>query len=163
MIPHHGDRQGQTGDPKFNVQVDATSYGSNTEITVAIKGAPYTGFLLQARSVGCGCDKPVGTWIESPANTKTMSCSEAEDSMTHNEPTLNKEAYEYKWRAPNEPVGDVEFVVTILEIFDTFWITQKSEVITGSGESVCCACIQSAKGGLFTALSKMLSQQNACF
>ncbi|XP_077978938.1 putative defense protein 3 [Glandiceps talaboti] len=140
MIPHHGDRQGQTGTPVFDVETNATTYGSDTEITVSITGSSYVGFLLQARSIACGCDTPVGTWIEAPTATKTIDCDENDDSMTHTDSVTDKEPNVYKWVAPAESVGDIEFVATVLESFDTFWIKLKSGVITGSGESVCCTC-----------------------
>lgn len=83
------------------------------------------GFLLQARSVagarglgvGTGAkagskrEGPVlagGSWALTSPGTHTLRCLSEGDTLTHSDKQL-KRNLSFVWRAPDEPMGDIQF------------------------------------------------------
>lgn len=69
-------------------------------------GRLFNGFILQARREGSTV--PIGDWVSIPANTQTLNCDAASDSVTHNATLQLVSTLEMRWR-PSQDYGSVTF------------------------------------------------------
>ncbi|XP_019613940.1 PREDICTED: putative defense protein 3 [Branchiostoma belcheri] len=126
----------QTSTSPYSIQAGATSYQAGGTVTVQIMGPVFRGFLLQARRPGM--TTPVGTFSNAPNNTKTTTCTTADSSMTHDN-TEAKENITLTWTAPSPGVGNVQFVATVAQDHDTYWMNLASAEIAG-GVAIKATC-----------------------
>ncbi|XP_038071934.1 LOW QUALITY PROTEIN: uncharacterized protein LOC119740641 [Patiria miniata] len=140
LLPQHGTATPQQTTNPYRIQLGATRYVAGGTVTGTSSigyfkaGWTYTpyvvvvtlsgptsgmkGFLLQAR--GVGQSTPIGTWENLPRNTRTMACSALRDTVTHSI-NLPDTSLSFTWRAPTSSTRTVEFLVTIVQSFSTFW------------------------------------------
>ena len=81
------------------------SWRHHVSSAVTITGGAYQGFLLQARNAA---GTPVGRFPSAPVNTKSISCTSADSSMTHAN-TVAKNGFTYTWNPPSDNQGNVYF------------------------------------------------------
>ncbi|KAI8496252.1 hypothetical protein Bbelb_260930 [Branchiostoma belcheri] len=141
MMPGHLDSNNasvaaQTSTSPYSIELGVTSYQAGGTVSVQIMGPVFRGFLLQARQPGS--TTPVGTFSNAPTNTKTTTCTTADNSMTHSN-TDAKENITLTWTAPSPAVGNVQFVATIAEVKETFWMNVASATISG-GAAIKATC-----------------------
>ncbi|XP_041841113.1 mucin-5AC-like [Melanotaenia boesemani] len=128
-----------------SVRTSASSYLPGHLITVTVRSArDFMGFLLQARSVevtkssarGRAGIKSMrlglllvgGSWILTPPGTHTLHCFSEDDTVTHSN-KQRKRNLSFIWRAPDEPMGDVQFHITVVQSYFVYWAGVASAVV----------------------------------
>ncbi|XP_058480781.1 uncharacterized protein LOC131456452 [Solea solea] len=161
MIPHHIRAHPQ--DPPHSyvtLRASASSYLPGQFITVTVRSSrDFMGFLLQARSVGragAGVEArasdevgvrggsrssrigPVlvgGSWTFTPPGTHTLRCLSEGDTLTHSDKQL-KRNLSFVWRAPDVPMGDIRFYITVVQSYFVYWAGIKSEVVRDGSQKL---------------------------
>ncbi|CAL8383910.1 unnamed protein product, partial [Arctogadus glacialis] len=95
------------------LRTSASSYLPGQLVTVTVRSSrDFMGFLLQARGAGgpeggsrLGMS---GSWSLTPPGTHTLGCFSPGDSLTHSDKQL-KRNLSFVWRAPDHPLGDIQF------------------------------------------------------
>ncbi|XP_047192317.1 mucin-5AC-like [Scophthalmus maximus] len=156
MIPGHIRAQPQ--DPRHSyvtLRTSASSYLPGQFITVNVRSSrDFMGFLLQARSVavageragarvGARARSGVGTgvgstrvglglvggaWTLTPPGTHTLRCLSEGDTLTHSDKQL-KRNLSFVWRAPDAPMGDIRFFITVVQSYFVYWADIESAVV----------------------------------
>ncbi|KAG7461380.1 hypothetical protein JOB18_003431 [Solea senegalensis] len=161
MIPRHIRAHPQ--DPPHSyvtLRASASSYLPGQFITVTVRSSrDFMGFLLQARSVGrAGAGVEVrargevgvrggsrssrigpvlvgGSWTFTPPGTHTLHCLSEGDTLTHSDKQL-KRNLSFVWRAPDVPMGDIQFYITVVQSYFVYWAGIKSEVVRDGSQKL---------------------------
>ncbi|XP_061525697.1 reelin domain-containing protein 1-like [Phycodurus eques] len=149
MSPGHIRAQPQ--DPKqshVTIRTSLRSYLPGQLVTVTVRSSrDFMGFLLQARSgvdpeagaaAGSPAEGPVlvgGSWTLAPPGTHTLRCLSEGDTLTHSDKQL-KRNLSFVWRAPDAPVGDVRFYITVVQSYFVYWAGIKSAVVRDGSRSL---------------------------
>ncbi|XP_061619914.1 reelin domain-containing protein 1 isoform X2 [Phyllopteryx taeniolatus] len=149
MSPGHIRAQPQ--DPKqshVTIRTSLRSYLPGQLVTVTVRSSrDFMGFLLQARSgvdpeagaaAGSRAEGPVlvgGSWTLAPPGTHTLRCLSEGDTLTHSDKQL-KRNLSFVWRAPDAPVGDVRFYITVVQSYFVYWAGIKSAVVRDGSRSL---------------------------
>ncbi|XP_070849855.1 reelin domain-containing protein 1-like [Chaetodon trifascialis] len=152
MIPGH--IRAQPLDPQHShvtLRTSASSYLPGQLVTVMVRSSrDFMGFLLQARTVegtgggagvgvrartgaGVGSTRlgPVlvgGSWTLEPPGTHTLHCLSEGDTLTHSDKQL-KRNLSFVWRAPDAPMGDIRFYITVVQSYFVYWAGIGSPVV----------------------------------
>ncbi|XP_036967279.1 mucin-5AC-like [Acanthopagrus latus] len=163
MIPGH--IRAQPLDPQkshVTLHTSASSYLPGQLVTVTVRSSrDFMGFLLQARSAegaeggagdrvrartgfGAGVTStmlgPVlvgGSWALSPPGIHTLHCLSEGDTLTHSDKQL-KRNLSFVWRAPDRPMGDIRFYITVVQSYFVYWAGIESRVVHDGSRSPCC-------------------------
>ncbi|KAL7375297.1 hypothetical protein ABVT39_014978 [Epinephelus coioides] len=112
------------------------------------------GFLLQARSVeGAGVKARTGvgvgaglrstrvgplllggSWTLTPPGTHTLRCLSEGDTLTHSDKQL-KRNLSFVWKAPDAPMGDIKFYITVVQSYFVYWAGIDSAVVHDGSRS----------------------------
>uniref|UniRef100_A0A3P9LFE6 Reelin domain-containing protein n=1 Tax=Oryzias latipes TaxID=8090 RepID=A0A3P9LFE6_ORYLA len=126
MIPGH--IQAHPLDPKHShvtIHTSSSLYWPGQLITVTVRSSrDFMGFLLQARSVGASAKVVGGASI----STHTLHCMSDGDTVTHSDKQL-KRNLSFVWRAPDAPMGDVRFHITVVQSYFVYWAGIESAVV----------------------------------
>uniref|UniRef100_A0A3P9IBG0 Reelin domain-containing protein n=1 Tax=Oryzias latipes TaxID=8090 RepID=A0A3P9IBG0_ORYLA len=129
MIPGH--IQAHPLDPKHShvtIHTSSSLYWPGQLITVTVRSSrDFMGFLLQARS-RLGPILVGGCWILTPPSTHTLHCMSDGDTVTHSDKQL-KRNLSFVWRAPDAPMGDVRFHITVVQSYFVYWAGIESAVV----------------------------------
>nr|XP_023647332.1 uncharacterized protein LOC111833365 [Paramormyrops kingsleyae] len=122
---------------------DVRSYLPGDIVAVAVRSTrDFMGFLLQARTVAEL--RPAGSFVATPVGSRPLACVEEADTVTHADKLL-KRNLSFVWRAPDRPVGDVRFLITVVQSYFVYWAGIESSVVSdGTGKSTEVA--QAAEG-----------------
>ncbi|TWW62999.1 hypothetical protein D4764_03G0000070 [Takifugu flavidus] len=143
-------------DPKQNhitLRTSASSYLPGQLLTVTVRSSrDFMGFLLQARSVDitvrwAGVESrtknrvkdgiqsarfgPIligGSWILAPPGTQKLHCVSDDDTLTHSDKQL-KRNLSFVWKAPDSPMGDFRFYITVVQSYFVHWAGIESPVV----------------------------------
>ncbi|XP_071315001.1 uncharacterized protein [Trachinotus anak] len=131
MIPGHIRAQPQ--DPQHNhvtLRTSASSYLPGQLVTVTVRSSrDFMGFLLQARSsTRVGPVLVGGSWTLIPPGTHTLRCLSEGDTLTHSDKQL-KRNLSFVWRAPDAPMGDIRFYITVVQSYFVYWAGIESAVV----------------------------------
>ncbi|KAE8279422.1 hypothetical protein D5F01_LYC23011 [Larimichthys crocea] len=147
MIPGH--IRAQPLDPQrshVTLRASASSYLPGQLVTVTVRSSrDFMGFLLQARGAGVGVREktgvgggvrslrlgPVlvgGSWTLTPPGTHTLRCLSEGDTLTHSDKQL-KRNLSFVWRAPDVPMGDIRFYITVVQSYFIYWAGIESTVV----------------------------------
>uniref|UniRef100_A0A3Q3IYQ1 Reelin domain-containing protein n=1 Tax=Monopterus albus TaxID=43700 RepID=A0A3Q3IYQ1_MONAL len=126
MIPGHISAQPQyLQHSHITLRTSASSYLPGQLLTVTVRTSrDFMGFLLQARSVDVG-----GSWTFTAPGTHTLRCFSDGDTLTHSDKQL-KRNLSFVWRAPDAPMGDIQFYITVVQSYFVYWAGIKSAVST---------------------------------
>ncbi|CAH2301116.1 Hypothetical predicted protein [Pelobates cultripes] len=86
----------------------------------------FMGFFLQARRVSD--DHIAGSFVFIPPGSKLLSCFEDGDTVTHSDKSL-KRNLSFVWKAPDQPVGDITFFVSIVQSYFVYWARIESSIL----------------------------------
>ncbi|KAM6220984.1 reelin domain-containing protein 1 [Rhynchocyon petersi] len=129
MQPRH--IQVQPQDPEshhITIHTSSHSYLPGEKLPVTVRSSrDFMGFLLQARRVSN--HQRVGTFVFIPPHSKLMTCSEEADTVTHSDKSL-KRNLSFVWKAPKQPVGDVRFLVSVVQSYFVYWARIESTVVS---------------------------------
>ncbi|XP_071496612.1 uncharacterized protein [Diadema antillarum] len=123
----------QTAASPFTINPKVQYYGPSAPIEVTLNattGNSFKGFIIQARAVGS--ITPIGIFGEDDtgeaqrldcpadfrANTLTHSSNRAKTSIT------------FSWTAPNDIDGEIEFIGSFVQRYNTFWTNVRSFTLT---------------------------------
>ncbi|XP_029137876.2 uncharacterized protein [Labrus bergylta] len=154
MVPGHIRAQPQ--DPQHShvtLRTSASSYLPGQLVTVTVRSSRnFMGFLLQARSVeGAGFRADVrpkvgvrytrlgqvldgGSWALMPPSTHVLRCFSEGDTLTHSDKQL-KRNLSFVWKAPDAPIGDVKFYITVVQSYFVYWAGIESKVVRDGSRS----------------------------
>ncbi|KAM7366574.1 hypothetical protein PAMP_016007 [Pampus punctatissimus] len=144
------------------LHTSASLYMPGQLITVTVRSSrDFMGFLLQARSVEAAGESgavakvgtrartgigarvrsirvgPVlmgGSWTLTPPGTHTLHCLSEGDTLTHSDKQLKKNL-SFVWRAPDRPVGDIRFYITVVQSYFVYWAGIESAVVHDGSRS----------------------------
>ncbi|XP_013859552.1 mucin-2 [Austrofundulus limnaeus] len=154
MVPGH--IRAHPLDPEHShitVQMSASSYLPGQLITVTIRSSrDFMGFLLQARNLSgvkrrqygrgarirfrsLGALMAGGSWILTPPGTHTLHCLSEGDTITHSDKQL-KRNLSFVWRAPDVPMGDIRFIITVVQSYFIYWAGIESAVVHDGSRTV---------------------------
>ncbi|XP_074641316.1 uncharacterized protein LOC141899062 [Tubulanus polymorphus] len=146
MIPVHFNKaagtpyEPQTTSSPYTVTVNPTSgaksnitYQPNETFNITIDGGSkeIEGIFIQARRIDTQHDtlQPIGTFDTSTASKTQKRClSPYGSALTHSE-EIKTHQMTLTWTAPATSEGHLQFFVTIVEHFDTFWVKIPSDKI----------------------------------
>ncbi|KAM6960348.1 uncharacterized protein reeld1 [Tautogolabrus adspersus] len=154
MVPGHIRAQPQ--DPQHShvtLRTSASSYLPGQLVTVTVRSSrDFMGFLLQARSVeGAEFRADVrqkvgvrftrlgqvldgGSWALTPPGTHVLRCFSEGDTLTHSDKQL-KRNLSFVWKAPDAPIGDVKFYITVVQSYFVYWAGIESTVVRDGSRS----------------------------
>nr|XP_045372324.1 reelin domain-containing protein 1 [Camelus bactrianus] len=105
-----------------------SSYSPGDTIPVTVKSSrDFMGFLLQARRVSD--HQIVGTFVFIPPHSKLMTCFEEANSVTHSDKS-RKRHLSFEWQAPAQPVGDVRFLLSVVQSYFVYWARIESSIVS---------------------------------
>ncbi|XP_039997512.1 reelin domain-containing protein 1 [Xiphias gladius] len=141
------------------LRASASSYLPGQLVTVTVRSSrDFMGFLLQARGVegarggaGAGAGAGVGfraragvaaearsarvgpglvggSWTLTPPGSHTLRCLSEGDTLTHSD-KQPKRNLSFVWRAPDAPMGDVRFYITVVQSYFVYWAGIESAVV----------------------------------
>ncbi|XP_078544838.1 putative defense protein 3 isoform X2 [Lissotriton helveticus] len=122
MTPGHHGIPPQNGPSPYSIQVKNGTSKYGETLDVQITGQDYEGILLIAREVNS--TKPLGTWIDTPDNTKVLQCSGIDGSaITHANTKPKTSSTTYHWVAPeNNCQQTLIMTATVAKGFPIYWI-----------------------------------------
>ncbi|XP_039456764.1 uncharacterized protein PB18E9.04c-like [Oreochromis aureus] len=128
IIPGHIRAHSQDPQHRYvTIRTSASSYLPGQFITVTVRSSrDFMGFLLQSRR-----GSPVlvgGSWILTPPGTHTLCCLSEGDTVTHSDKQL-KRNLSFVWRAPDSPVGDIRFYITVVQSYFVYWAGIESGLV----------------------------------
>ncbi|XP_039335140.2 reelin domain-containing protein 1 [Saimiri boliviensis] len=129
MQPKHIRAQPQPQDTRHvTIHTGRSSYAPGDKIPVTVRSSrDFMGFLLQARRVS---DHQVtGTFVFTPPRSKLMTCVQAADAVTHSDKSL-KRTLSFMWKAPAQPVGDIKFLLSVVQSYFVYWARIESSVVS---------------------------------
>ncbi|XP_071965595.1 uncharacterized protein [Antedon mediterranea] len=130
MLPGHYNTPEQTVPSPYTVTASTTMYSPGDIISVSLSASstrPFKGMMVQAREI-MGSEA-VGTFQNvNQENEYFVHCNGHFSALSHNS---NKSKYSltYQWKSPIDSTTDIEFLVTFVEDFSTFWVKQRSATI----------------------------------
>ncbi|XP_063494298.1 reelin domain-containing protein 1 isoform X2 [Symphalangus syndactylus] len=129
MQPKHIQAQPQHQDTHHvTIHTHRSSYAPGDKIPVTVRSSrDFMGFLLQAQRVS---DHQVaGTFILIPPHSKLMTCFQEADAVTHSDKSL-KRNLSFVWKAPARPVGDIKFLLSVVQSYFVYWARIESSVVS---------------------------------
>ncbi|KAK2176877.1 hypothetical protein NP493_634g00034 [Ridgeia piscesae] len=111
-----------------------TTYSVGHQVKLCIRASEvWRGTLVQARPVDDVI--PVGTWSsELPRSTRLMTCSNADDSVTHANGGRKYDNSCFLWNPPTEPAGEIFFIATVATTKDIWWMNLTTSALTPESE-----------------------------
>ncbi|XP_063314553.1 reelin domain-containing protein 1 [Pelobates fuscus] len=111
----------------ITIHTNRSFYLPGDRVPVTVRSArDFMGFLLQARRVSD--DHIAGSFVFIPPGSKLLSCFEDGDTVTHSDKSL-KRNLSFVWKAPDQPVGDIKFFVSIVQSYFVYWARIESSIL----------------------------------
>nr|XP_031540463.1 reelin domain-containing protein 1 [Vicugna pacos] len=105
-----------------------SSYSPGDTVPVTVKSSrDFMGFLLQARRVSD--HQIVGAFVFIPPHSKLMTCFEEANSVTHSDKS-RKRHLSFEWQAPAQPVGDIRFLLSVVQSYFVYWARIESSIVS---------------------------------
>ncbi|KAM6400748.1 LOW QUALITY PROTEIN: reelin domain-containing protein 1 [Pluvialis apricaria] len=134
MMPRH--LRAQLHSPSNNyvtLHTNMSFYFPGDKVPVTVRSTQdFMGFLLQARKVSN--DEIAGTFIFIPPGSKLLSCFEDGDTVTHSDKSL-KRNLSFVWKAPDQPVGDIKFFISVVQSYFVYWTKIESAIVAQRGQN----------------------------
>ncbi|XP_049487169.1 reelin domain-containing protein 1 isoform X2 [Panthera uncia] len=129
MQPKHLQAQPQNpGTHHITIHTSRSSYLPGDIVLVTVRSSrDFMGFLLQARRVS---DHQIaGTFVSIPPHSKPMACFQEADTVTHSDKS-RKRNLAFEWQAPAQPVGDIRFLLSVVQSYFVYWERIESPVMS---------------------------------
>ncbi|XP_078533783.1 reelin domain-containing protein 1 [Lissotriton helveticus] len=128
MRPKHIRAQPQN--PKKNyvtIYTNRSFYLPGDRVPVSVRSTrDFMGFMLQARMVSN--DQIAGTFVYIPPGSKQLGCFKDGDAVTHSDKAL-KRNLSFVWRAPDKPIGDIKFCLSVVQSYFVYWARIESAIV----------------------------------
>uniref|UniRef100_A0A674B7G2 Ferric chelate reductase 1 n=1 Tax=Salmo trutta TaxID=8032 RepID=A0A674B7G2_SALTR len=134
MMPIHGHAPNTSHSP-YTLAVNVTKFSSGDYIQVTLSGTTYfEGFLLEARNASNPDSDAVGSFIlTNPKTTQLLKCGHTAGSAVSHTSDARQTKIVVIWNAPQNSPDAVEFLVTVVAHFKTFWVKIPGPVVSQSG------------------------------
>ncbi|XP_051025270.1 LOW QUALITY PROTEIN: reelin domain-containing protein 1 [Acomys russatus] len=129
MGPRHTQSQPKhPGTHHITIHTSSSSYLPGDKIPVSVRSSRhFMGFLLQARTVA---DHQIaGTFVFTPRHSKLMACFEEADTVTHSDKSPKRKLL-FMWKAPGHAVGDIRFLLSVVESYFVYWTRIESSAVS---------------------------------
>ncbi|XP_042323494.1 reelin domain-containing protein 1 [Sceloporus undulatus] len=104
------------------------SFFPGDKVPVTVRSTrDFMGFMLQARRVLN--DQIAGTFVYIPPGSKLLTCFEDGDTVTHSDKSL-KRNLSFVWKAPNQPIGDIRFFLSVVQSYFVYWARIESSTVS---------------------------------
>ncbi|XP_014270444.2 putative defense protein 3 [Halyomorpha halys] len=101
--------------------------GETTKVTIRGKeGIPFRGYMMQARSED---KKPIGVFTAPDSSSHTLDCGSGKANTVTQSNANDKKEVSVIWKAPKAFKGKVVFTVTVVKVFDIYWVAQPSSAV----------------------------------
>ncbi|XP_035689383.1 putative defense protein 3 [Branchiostoma floridae] len=128
LTPGHVNITANSSATPFTIMPASNTYQPGGTLRVQIMGASFRGILLQARD---STNQAVGFWSDFPDFTRSLTCNNSADSVTHQNTSVKVAGTNFTWNAPRNSPGDVSFVATIAMSREQFWTGITSDPVSG--------------------------------
>uniref|UniRef100_A0A8B9FE54 Reelin domain-containing protein n=1 Tax=Amazona collaria TaxID=241587 RepID=A0A8B9FE54_9PSIT len=133
MMPRHLRAQLHSPNNYVTVHINMSFYSPGDKVPVTVRSTrDFMGFLLQARKVSN--DEITGTFIFIPPGSKLLTCFEDGDTVTHSDKSL-KRNLSFVWKAPDQPIGDIKFFISVVQSYFVYWAKIESAVVAHRGQN----------------------------
>ncbi|XP_055581938.1 reelin domain-containing protein 1 [Falco cherrug] len=134
MMPRHLRVQLHSpGNNYVTVHTNMSFYFPGDKVPVTVRSTrDFMGFLLQARKVSN--DEITGTFVFIPPGSKLLTCFEDGDTVTHSDKSL-KRNLSFVWKAPDQPIGDIKFFISIVQSYFVYWAKIESATVAQQGQN----------------------------
>ncbi|XP_048159281.1 reelin domain-containing protein 1 [Corvus hawaiiensis] len=134
MMPRHLRVQLHSSNNNYvTVHTNVSFYFPGDKVPVTVRSTrDYMGFMLQARKVSN--NEIAGTFIFLPPGSKLLTCFEDGDTVTHSDKSL-KRNLSFVWKAPDQPIGDIKFFISIVQSYFVYWAKIESAVVAQGGQN----------------------------
>ncbi|XP_060778025.1 putative ferric-chelate reductase 1 [Neoarius graeffei] len=139
MMPGHHNQPSPTS-PPYTVVVDKSIFSPGDQIKVTLSAASSTssvyfeGFLIEARDTANLEGGAVGTFtLLDSSISRLLSCHQKKDSAVSHTSGHSKTEVQVIWTAPQAPPARVQFLVTVVQKFQLFWVKIPSPVLSLNG------------------------------
>ncbi|KAL3864280.1 hypothetical protein ACJMK2_005976 [Sinanodonta woodiana] len=134
MFPKHKSEK-QTSESPFLVKLSPQTYIPGSYITVSVYSNDrrnYRGIQLRAFRQDGEPERSLGSFVQFPENkTKVYDCwTDAKSIVTHRN-NDEVQMLEFTWKAPDQNVGNIIFVATVVEKYNLFWFNITTELRSG--------------------------------
>ncbi|KAF6096620.1 reeler domain containing 1 [Phyllostomus discolor] len=129
MRPRHIHTQPQS--PRthhITIHTIRSSYSPGDTVPVTVRsGRDFMGFLLQAQTASG--HRTASTFLLVPPRSKLMACFGEADTVTHAD-KFRKRTLSFVWKAPAQPVGDIRFLLSVVQSYFVYWARIESPVVS---------------------------------
>ncbi|KAM6301255.1 reelin domain-containing protein 1 [Aegotheles albertisi] len=134
MMPKHLRVQLHSSSNNYvTLHTNMSFYSPGDKVPVTVRSTrDFMGFLLQARKVSN--DEIAGTFVFIPPGSKLLTCFEDSDSVTHSDKSL-KRNLSFVWKAPDQPIGDIKFFISVVQSYFIYWAKIESAVVAQRGQT----------------------------
>ncbi|XP_050829670.1 reelin domain-containing protein 1 [Serinus canaria] len=134
MMPRHLRVQLHSSNSNYvTVHTNMSFFFPGDKVPVTVRSTrDYMGFMLQARKVSNM--EIAGTFIFLPPGSKLLTCFEDGDTVTHSDKSL-KRNLSFVWKAPDQPIGDIKFFISIVQSYFVYWTKIESAVVAQGGQN----------------------------
>ncbi|CAH1238015.1 FRRS1 [Branchiostoma lanceolatum] len=132
LTPGHVNITANSSASPFTIMPASTTYQPGGTLRVQVMGASFRGILLQARD---STNQAVGFWSDFPDFTRSLTCNNSADSVTHQNTSVKVAGTNFTWNAPRTSPGDVAFVATIAQSREQYWLSITSDPVSGGNRA----------------------------
>ncbi|XP_039921330.1 reelin domain-containing protein 1 [Hirundo rustica] len=134
MMPRHLRVQLHSSNSNYvTLHTNVSFYFPGDKVPVTVRSTrDYMGFMLQARKVSN--NEIAGTFVFLPPGSKLLTCFEDGDTVTHSDKSL-KRNLSFVWKAPDQPIGDIKFFISIVQSYFVYWAKIESAVVAQGGQN----------------------------
>ncbi|XP_046634200.1 putative defense protein 3 [Daphnia pulicaria] len=149
MEPQHGPAP-QTSPAPYTItpQQNAIEQGGTVKVTIQGKSPKggFMGFLFMAVNPEDSSSKPLGRFINSPYQARSVDCLPGEQNALTHRDAKSKNNLELTWQAPPDYQGEIEFRCTFLRDFSTFWLRVPASTLVRVGNPVVARAAETSSG-----------------
>ncbi|XP_048207983.1 ferric-chelate reductase 1 isoform X2 [Perognathus longimembris pacificus] len=129
MIPQHG--HSPQSEPIHRLTVNDRTFRPGDRIEVTLSGPPFRGFLLEARDAEHLSGLPIGSFtVIDSQMSQLLTCGGVQGSAVSHRSSSKKTEIKAYWNAPSSAPNHVQFLVTVVEKYKTYWVKIPSDVIS---------------------------------
>merc|ERR1712168_996787 len=111
----------------YQIKLDVKTYSAKTAVKVTVEDTGpqnFIGIFLQA----VGKTSEAGSWQNLPDTLRGVTCSKANDAVTHSSGEKEKKVITVEWVA-GEDLGEIEFRATIVQDFLNFYEVKSEKIV----------------------------------
>ncbi|XP_028666963.1 putative ferric-chelate reductase 1 [Erpetoichthys calabaricus] len=116
----------------YSLTVDKNIFKEGDQIKVTLSGtSSFEGFLIQARDASDLSSDATGSFtLVNPAISQRLTCDGTEGSAVSHTSKSGKIKVEVIWNVPASAPSSVQFLFTVVQYYDTFWVKEPGPIIT---------------------------------